>query len=1032
MQRFITIVLAIAMALPVFGQLKPRQEKILRSTPLTPENLAPPAPPGPGIPAATSTFSQENTFKSISQLSKPVKNQPSLKAFVSPETGTPYLIEGSFKPTAENEITSQVQDYLTAVQTVLGLKNPAEELAIQKIETDALGYTHIRLQQTWNDVPVYGAEAVLHKNLAAFYLFNGRFFPSPALADLTPVLTGSTAADLALSHAGGFTKVKNLTPMELKLSGGEQSTAKLVIYHPENNPSAAHLAWHVTIVPNIAARYSYFIDAKNGEVLSYHSELCQLARHLHGEHHHCNTTAPPPPPPPTTANATDLFGQTRTINTYQQGNTFYLIDASQTMHKPAQSSFPDNGVGVIWTIDAQNTSPENNNFAATHVISSNNSWNNPKAVSAHYHGEKAYDYFKNTFGRESINGLGGNIISIINVVDSDNSQMDNAFWNGFAMFYGNGNQAFTAPLAKALDVAGHEMSHGVVQSTANLEYIGESGALNESFADIFGAMIDRDDWKMGEDVVNSSFFPTGALRDLSNPHNGGSSLNDNGWQPAHYNERYTGSQDNGGVHINSGIPNKAFHLFATNSSVGKAKAEQVFYRALSQYLVKSSNFVDCRNAVIQAATDLYGTAEVNAAKAAFDAVGIGAGSGSNNQNDIPSNPGDEYILMSDSDFSQLYIFTPDGQSIANPLTSTAPISRPSVTDDGTAVVFISDDNKMRALTIDWGNGNVEEQIIQDDPIWRNVAISKNGQRLAALTTDFDNLLWVFDYGLGAWQSFELFNPTTGQGGPTTSDVQYADVLEWDLSNQWVMYDALNNIKTTGGTGIEYWDISFIRVWGGSNFSSGYVEKLFSSLPEDVSVGNPTFSKNSDYIIAFDYFDEFNDEYYLLGANVETGDVGTIFQSLDLTWPNYSIDDKRLVFDAESTNGTPVLAFISLNNDKISPSGSASIFIEEGRWGVWFANGDRVLGVEDFIAEKNIRLYPNPVGENLNLEFTTEKSGEAQLQVFDLVGRQVLSEKFQAFQGKNQRQLGMSNLPAGQYFLRLSLPDGQAAMKVVKE
>ena len=82
------------------------------------------------------------------------------------------------------------------------------------------------------------------------------------------------------------------------------------------------------------------------------------------------------------------------------------------------------------------------------------------------------------------------------------------------------------------------MTHGVIQSTANLEYQGESGALNESFADVFGTMIDRDDWKIGEDVVKTSFFPSGALRDLENPHNGAPTNNfDKGWQPRHYNER---------------------------------------------------------------------------------------------------------------------------------------------------------------------------------------------------------------------------------------------------------------------------------------------------------------------------------------------------------------------------------------------------------------------------------------------------------------------------------------------------------------
>ena len=94
--------------------------------------------------------------------------------------------------------------------------------------------------------------------------------------------------------------------------------------------------------------------------------------------------------------------------------------------------------------------------------------------------------------------------------------------------------------AKSLDVAAHEMSHGVIQNTANLTYQGESGALNESFADIFGILVDRNDWQLGEEVVNPNIFRTGALRDMQNPNNGGSRLGDPGYQPAHVSEQYHG------------------------------------------------------------------------------------------------------------------------------------------------------------------------------------------------------------------------------------------------------------------------------------------------------------------------------------------------------------------------------------------------------------------------------------------------------------------------------------------------------------
>ncbi|MCF8247735.1 MAG: M4 family metallopeptidase [Saprospiraceae bacterium] len=1044
--------LALLISSFAFGQMKTRQPITTTHPPIKVEDLAPVQPISPAVPLAAPQFFEKQNFWPIATLPKPVSGQPDLQALISEETGTPYLIRGTMDADPAKALNQQVQDYLTSVKSVLRLDDPTLEFQIKKTETDELGYQHIRLQQQWMGVPVHGSEAVLHENNGQFYLFNGRFHQSPKLANVTPTIQPEAAEQLALTDVSNVETVKTLTLDDLHLvNTTQQAKAELVIFYPTKNDP--HLTWHVTVVPNIAARYSYFVDAKTGEILSSHSEICKIAGHIHGVGSstvgRLQSGAAPTPPPancqlqttnflppvdgPATANATDLLGQSRLINTYKVGSTYFFIDAVETMFKPAQSSFPDGGVGVIWTIDAQNTSPENSNFGAVHVTSNNNSWNNPKAVSAHYHAQKAYEYFKNTFGRNSINGIGGNIVSLINVVESDNSQMDNAFWNGQAMFYGNGNQAFTAPLAKALDVSGHEMSHGVIQATANLEYLNESGALNESFADIFGAMIDRDDWQMGEDITNTQFYPTGALRDLSNPHNGGSSINDDGWQPAHYNEKYTGNQDNGGVHINSGIVNKAFFLFANNGSVGKSKAEKVYYRALDQYLTKSSNFVDCRIAVVQAATDIHGanSAEVNAAKAAFDAVGIGSSGGTSTPTDIPTNPGDDYIVMTDGTSDQLYVFSSDGSAVFNPLTSISPLSRPSVTDNGSVVVYIDQANKMRAITIDWNSQTFNNQIIQSSPVWYNVAISKDGSRLAALSTDNDNLVYIFDFGVGGnFVPYELYNPTTAQGGPISDNVNYADVLEWDHTGQWVMYDALSTINTSG-TPIDFWDIGFIYVWDGINYANGYIEKLFSSLPEDVSVGNPTFSKNSDYIIAFDYFDEFNDEYNLLGANIETGDVGTIYdQGAALYWPSYSPDDHRLVFNENLTDGTEVLAFISLQNDKITPTGNASLFVEGGRKGVWFADGNRALAANDLVAQNNIRLYPNPVGGLLNLDFSTKKTGDVQVQIFDLMGRLVLGEIINASAGENHHRIATEGLASGQYFVRISMAEGQAVLKLL--
>ncbi|MBK6822985.1 MAG: M4 family metallopeptidase [Saprospiraceae bacterium] len=288
-------------------------------------------------------------------------------------------------------------------------------------------------------------------------------------------------------------------------------------------------------------------------MLKAHSNVCNLV-HNHLEDKLAGPLGSEP------ASGKDLFDITRNFNVWKEGSTYYLVDASRGMFIPNQSKMPADPVGGILTLDARNTSPSLSNFSVDLVRSSNNTWSDKLSISSQYNSMKAYEYFLNTFGRNSINGSGGTIVSIINVADDNGRSMDNAFWNGEAMFYGNGDAFFTK-LAKSLDVGGHEMSHGVVQNTANLKYENESGALNESFADIFGAMIDRDDWKMGEDVVIKSFFPSGALRDLSNPHNGGTSRSQIYFQPNHVSEQYKGTEDNGGVHINSGIPNYAYYLF---------------------------------------------------------------------------------------------------------------------------------------------------------------------------------------------------------------------------------------------------------------------------------------------------------------------------------------------------------------------------------------------------------------------------------------------------------------------------------------
>lgn len=211
----------------------------------------------------------------------------------------------------------------------------------------------------------------------------------------------------------------------------------------------------------------------------------------------------------------------------------------------------------------------------------------------------AYDYFKSAFGRDSYDNQGATLLSTIRYRPSPSTVFANARWTGSQMQYGEG--------FAVKDVTAHELTHAVTDRSANLVYQGQSGALNESFSDIFGAMVDRDDWLIGEDI------PGGAIRSMEDPAKFG--------DPANLAGFVTTCLDSGGVHTNSGIPNKAFVNYAT--SLGKDKAQQIAYRSLTIYLNPHSSFEDARAAAIRSSADLYGLgADTDAVRKAFDAVGL--------------------------------------------------------------------------------------------------------------------------------------------------------------------------------------------------------------------------------------------------------------------------------------------------------------------------------------------------------------------------------------------------------------------------
>ncbi len=259
------------------------------------------------------------------------------------------------------------------------------------------------------------------------------------------------------------------------------------------------------------------------------------------------------------------------------------------------------------------------------------------AVDEAYDGAGAtYDFYKNVYGRDSIDGSGMSIKSTVHYQQG----YDNAFWNGYQMVYGDGDEDLSVEerlfnrFTIALDIIGHELTHGVTQHEANLVYSDQPGALNESMSDVFGILVKqrslnqmaRDaNWIIGEGLFTSNVNGVG-LRSMAAP---GTAYNDpvlgQDPQPAHMNDYQNVSYDNGGVHINSGIPNHAFYVAAYElNGFAWEKMGRIWYDTLTNRLTSTSDFQAAANATFSAAKTLFGAGslEQQAVQTGWAQVGI--------------------------------------------------------------------------------------------------------------------------------------------------------------------------------------------------------------------------------------------------------------------------------------------------------------------------------------------------------------------------------------------------------------------------
>ncbi len=467
---------------------------------------------------------------------------------------------------------------------------------------DANGSTHVRLHRTYRGLPVIGGDLVVHQGPEAKWAGVSQTLAAPVQVSVRPTV-GRAWAERAVTTRDRVTREIR----KLRVEGAP----RLVIDAIGGSP---RLAWEVTsggrYSDGTPSRLLTYVDARTGDVIR-REERIQTAD---GDGH-------------------SLYSGTVPLQVTPSGSSYLLKDP--TRGGTYTTDFGNKTDSLLCQLFGSGCQP-GTTYSSTDTSFGNgsNSHRESAGVDAQYGTNVTWDYFKNVHAR---NGIFGNGSGSFNRVHYGKNYA-NAFWDGTKMTYGDGDGVNFGPLV-SLDVAGHEMSHGVTENTAGLTYSGESGGINEATSDIFGTMVefyaangnDPADYYIGEefDLAQHDGF-----RRMDNPALDGSS-----------HSCWSTSTKNVDVHYSSGVGNHFFYLLAEGSGqktigdkvhnsptcnsstitgIGRSDAERIWFRALTVYMTSGTTYAQARTATLNAATDLFGAGSNQRAvvAAAWSAVGV--------------------------------------------------------------------------------------------------------------------------------------------------------------------------------------------------------------------------------------------------------------------------------------------------------------------------------------------------------------------------------------------------------------------------
>ena len=828
-----------------------------------------------------------------------------------------------------------------------------------------------------NGIKVEFAKYILHYIKGNLVSMNGEMYDTDNV-NTQPDVSESVALQKAIKYLGAKTL---MTGTEHGKEIGYQPKGELVLIPVEasNGKYRLLLSYKFDIFSaEPFLRSHVYVDAKSGAIVLNDPIMKHAGENAHGKE---------------LSSIPSIGAENRTKQDFA---SFFVAGTAQTKYSGSKSIettllnnkyvLKDNtrggGVNTYNNNNANYTNLVKNNITDTDnnwTTAEHSSTGNDVALDVHWGVEKTYDYFKTTFNRNSYDNQGAVLDSYVHVLNS----WENAAWTGSEMVYGDGASTFK-PLG-AFDVTAHELGHAVCQTTANLVYQRESGAINEGLSDIWGAVVenayapDKQNFLIGEDITKVS---PSYLRSLSNPNSGLSKQPDTYkgtyWKDASNNcTPNPNTNDNCGVHYNSGVLNYWFYLLVmggtgTNdignnfnvTGIGFEKAAKIVYRLETSYLTSNSTYNNALTYGIQAVKDLFGadSTEHIATQNAFYAVGLGQA------------------------------YTGGG----NPTTDTQAPTAPQLTASSTT---------QNSTALSW-SGSTDNVAVTGYDVYGGTSLL--GSTTTATTysvtglspsTAYSFTVKAKDAAGNVSPASNTVNVTTQSGGTTTT---YCSSSANSTSDERIANVKFANINqaSTGTTGYENFTSSIGNVVKGNTYSITITP--YWSL----------YKFSEAYAVYIDYNGD--------GDFIDAGEL-----AWSKTGSTTSPVSGNITIPTSTLTGDTRMRLIMRYNSL--PASSCGAFdygqVEDYTLRIASSGGISSLVSESVTGNNTISIYPNPVKDIITIK--SASSSEFRYQLIDALGKVVLS-------GETRSQsINVESLLSGVYILSLDNGKEKTTQKVIK-